>query len=77
MIITFGKSDHLLKAGTLVGFSSGDTKVREDLQDYNIVLGCIVPEEVLLGVRRDFFLIVSGYPDVAVCIFYALCITFL
>ena len=77
MIITFGQSDHLLEAGTLVGFSSGNTKVREDLQDYNIVLGCIVPEEVLLGVRGDLFLIMSGYPDVAVCIFYAHCITFL
>ena len=77
MIITLGQSDHLLEAGTFVGFSSGDTKVREDLQDYNIVLGCIVPEEMLLGVRGNFFLIVSGYPDVAVCIFYAHCITFL
>ena len=77
MVITFGQSDHLLKAGTFVGFSSGDAEIHEDLQDYNIVLGCIVPEEVLLGVRGNFFLIVSGYPDVAVCIFYAHCITFL
>ena len=64
MIITLGQSDHLLKAGTLVSFSSGDAEIREDLQDYDIVLGCIVPKEVLLGVRRDFFLIMSGYPDV-------------
>ena len=77
MIISFGQSDHLLKSGTLVGCPSGDTEVREDLQDYNIVLGCIVPEEMLLGVRGDLFLIMSGYPDVAVCLFYAHCITFL
>ena len=75
MIRTFGQTNHFLKSWAFIGFSSGDTEIREDLQDYNIIFGCIIPEEMLLGIRRDFFLIVRGYPDVAVCIFYAHCIS--
>ena len=56
-------SDHLLKCLTLLGVAAGYTNLKEDFQQDNVIVLCVVTDQLLLGVWGKFFLFVSADPD--------------
>ena len=61
----FGKRDHLLKITAVAGFFPGDTGILEPSEDLYLVGIGPALDLPFLGVRRQFFLHMGGYPDVA------------
>ena len=49
MLLGLGPGDHFLEARTLIRFPAGDTGVRKDVFQKNIVGGGVVPQQAFLG----------------------------